>query len=137
MAAPVLVQVVAGVIIKQEGKYLLVQEKQPSAYGLWNLPAGKVDEGESIEQAAVREAKEEVGYDVELVRKLGVFQASVQSPVKHVFEARVVGGEFSLAMDEFLDSGWFSYKDMLQLEALGKLRSADWMLSGAKILESN
>ena len=48
--------VVAGVVLEHDGTYLLVQEKQPRAYGLWNLPAGRVDEGDTIEQTAVKEA---------------------------------------------------------------------------------
>lgn len=54
-----LVQVVAEVVLQKDDKFLLVQEKQAKAYGKWNLPAGKVDKGESLEQAAVREAREE------------------------------------------------------------------------------
>jgi ADP-ribose pyrophosphatase YjhB (NUDIX family) len=37
------IYVVAGVVVKQDGKYLLVQEKKPEAHGLWNLPAGRVE----------------------------------------------------------------------------------------------
>ena len=61
--------VVAGVVVEKDSKYLLVQEKKELVYGLWNLPAGKVDEGETVEEAAVREAKEEVGYKVRLIKK--------------------------------------------------------------------
>lgn len=50
--------VVAGCIIFQEGKYLMVQEKQEKVYGLWNVPAGYVDKGEEVEAAAIREALE-------------------------------------------------------------------------------
>ncbi len=46
------VGVVAGCVIRRDSTYLLVQEKQKKAYGLWNLPAGYVDKGETIEQAA-------------------------------------------------------------------------------------
>lgn len=65
----VLAGVVAGCVIKKDGNYLLVQERQPKVYGKWNLPAGHVDKDETIEQAAVREAKEETGYEVELIKK--------------------------------------------------------------------
>ena len=58
--------VVAGAVLKKDGKYLLVQEAQSKAYGLWNLPAGRVDVGDTIEQTAVKEAKEESGFDVKL-----------------------------------------------------------------------
>ena len=79
------VEVVAGVVIKKDGKYLLIQEKKPKAYMLWNFPAGKVDVGESIEQAAIREAKEESGYDVELIKEIAVFPCKLNRCCKACF----------------------------------------------------
>ena len=63
------VGIVAGCLIEKDGRYLLVQEKQPKVYGLWNLPAGYVDKGEAIRQAAIREAKEESGMPLNLAIK--------------------------------------------------------------------
>ena len=100
------VGIVAGCVIHRDGRYLLVQEKQEKVYGLWNLPAGYVDKGEEIEQAAVREAKEESGFDIELVRELGIFHESSKRPVKHIFEAHVTGGELKVQIDEILDVKW-------------------------------
>ena len=56
--------IAAGVVIKLDGKYLLIQENSPGGkiHELWSFPSGKVDKGETIEEAAVREAKEESGY---------------------------------------------------------------------------
>ena len=51
------VGVVAGCLIEKDGRYLLVQEKQARAYGLWNLPAGYVDKGEALEAAGCRNAE--------------------------------------------------------------------------------
>ena len=87
------VGIVAGCVIERDGKYLLVQEKQPKAYGLWNLPAGYVDKGEDIESAAIREAKEETGLEVKLAGEIGVWHEDVKRPVKHAFRAIVVGGD--------------------------------------------
>ena len=59
---------VGGVVIRNDdGLYLLSHEKQPKVYGLWNLPAGWQDDGETLQQTAIREAEEEVGLDVELL----------------------------------------------------------------------
>ena len=124
--------VVAGVVIKQNGKYLLLQEKQPKAYGLWNFPAGKVDTGESFEQAAMREAKEESGYDIELIREIGIFQALPTDAVKHAFEAKIIGGDLKFPEDEMLDAQWFTLDEINQMK--DKLRD-EWILGAINILE--
>jgi 8-oxo-dGTP diphosphatase len=126
------VEVVAGVVVRQDGKYLLLQEKQPKAYGKWNFPAGRVDVGESIEETALREAKEESGFDVELIREIKIFHTSATDVVKHVFEAKIVGGELQTPEDEILASGWFTYAEILEMK--DSLRS-EWILGTISILE--
>lgn len=121
------VGVVAGVVLKRNGKYLLVQEKKPRAYGLWNLPAGKVDEGYGIEETAIKEAKEESGFDVRLIREISIYHINIHEPVKHAFEAEIIGGELAFPEDELLDARWFSYEEIIQLEAESKLRG-EWVL---------
>jgi ADP-ribose pyrophosphatase YjhB (NUDIX family) len=128
----VLTPIVAGVVIKQDNKYLLVQEKQPKAYGLWNLPAGKVDVGYTIEETAVKEAKEEVGFDVELIRKIGIFQENTHTPAKHAFEARITGGQLKFPEDEILDARWFTFEEVKAME--DSLRG-EWILEATSALE--
>jgi 8-oxo-dGTP diphosphatase len=65
--------VVAANLIEKEGEYLLVQEGKEAVRGEWNLPAGGVDEDERIQMAAVREAREETGLEVELKEFIGVY----------------------------------------------------------------
>jgi 8-oxo-dGTP diphosphatase len=120
---------VAGVILKQDNKYLLVQEKQPKAYGLWNFPAGHIDEGESAEEAAVREAKEEVGFDVEIVKQINTEELS-----KHAFFAKVVGGELRFPEDEIIDARWFSLEEITVMQ--DQMRSA-WILDSIIALEKD
>jgi len=104
--------IVCGVVLDRGGKYLLVQEKSPHVYGKWNLPAGKVDTGETLEQAAVHEAKEECGFDVELEKHLLTLHRSVERPVLHAYAANIVGGELEFPEHEILNAGWFSYAEI-------------------------
>lgn len=127
------VEVVAGVIIKKDNKYLLLQEKQPKAYMLWNFPAGRVDVGESLEETAIRETKEESGYDVELLKEIKIFHEKATSVVKHVFEAKIIGGELKFPEDEILDAQWFTYEEIKNMR--DKLRS-EWILDTINLLES-
>lgn len=127
--------IVAGCVIKQDGKYLLVQEKQQKVYGLWNLPAGYVDKGESAEAAAVREAKEETSYEVELDGLVGMYHEDTARPLKYVYRAHIVGGELSVQQDEILDATWLGYDEVMKLHEQGKLR-ADWIVDAIQKVEA-
>ncbi len=63
----------AGCAIIEKGKILLLHRIKTDWF---ELPGGKIDNNESAEQAAVRELKEELGFDVKIIRKIGekVFQ---------------------------------------------------------------
>lgn len=129
------VYVVAGVVLKQDGKYLLVQENWPEnkeVHGTWNLPAGRVDVGDSIEQTAVKEAKEESGFDVELIKKLGIYQNTASEAVKHVFEAKIVGGELKWPEEEILDAKWLTFEEIKNMK--DKLRNI-WVLDAISLVE--
>jgi 8-oxo-dGTP diphosphatase len=75
------------------GQVVLIQRLNPP-YG-WALPGGFVDYGESVEQAARREAQEETGLVVELLALLGVYSDPRRDPRQHtqttVFAARAQG----------------------------------------------
>ncbi len=81
------------VIEVDDAGIVLIKRKNPP-HG-WAIPGGFVDYGESVEEAAVREAKEETALDVELVRLLGVYSDPDRDPRFHtvstVFVARASG----------------------------------------------
>ncbi len=129
-------RVVASCIIRdKDGRYLLVKEAQPKVYGLWNLAAGHVDKGESIEKAAVREAKEETGLVVELDKKIGIWHDAVEEPIRHAFTTKVVGGEIRPQPGEVLDVQWFTYEQIVKMRAEGKLR-VEWIFEAISRVES-
>ncbi len=129
--------VVAGVVIKQDGKYLLVQENCPErkeVHETWNLPAGRVDVGDTIEITAVKEAKEESGFNVELIRKLDIFQYTATEAVKHAFEAKIIGGGLKYPEDEILDAKWYTFDEIKNMK--DKLRNI-WVFDAISIVENN
>jgi 8-oxo-dGTP pyrophosphatase MutT (NUDIX family) len=131
------VKVIAGVVVKKDGKYLLVQEGGPlsrACRGLWNFPAGKVDLGETFEEAATREAKEESGFDVKIIRKLGIFQSTPTEAVKHAFLAEIIGGEIAYSKEEILDARWFTIDEIRGMK--DKLRD-NWILDAIEIAENS
>lgn len=119
-------RVVAGCVVKQNGKYLMVQEKQPKAYGLWNVPAGHVDKDEAIEDTAVRETSEETGLQVRLLRKIGIYHDAVEFPIKHAFMAEVTGGTLRTQADEILQAAWLTFAEIAKLND-DKLIRAPWV----------
>src|SRR6187399_3003309 len=81
------------IIIEIDGKIVLIERKNPP-HG-WALPGGFIDYGESAEDAAVREAKEETRLDVELIEQFHVYSDPARDPRQHtistVFIARAEG----------------------------------------------
>ena len=64
--------VTVATVVFSEGKYLMVEERDKTTKQLvFNQPAGHLDPGESLSEAAVRETLEETGWDVELTGLLG------------------------------------------------------------------
>ena len=114
--------VVAACLIKKGNKYLLVQEAQQKAYGLWNLPAGHVDKGEEIREAAIREAKEETGYTVHLIKEIAILHEEATNAVKHIFSADIIGGKILFKTDEILAVKWLTFEDVKDINEDGMLR---------------
>ena len=69
------------IIIEIEDQIVLIERKNPPPG--WALPGGFVDYGESFEEAARREAKEETGLDVHLLRQLHTYSDPKRDPRQH------------------------------------------------------
>jgi 8-oxo-dGTP diphosphatase len=65
-----ILKLACGVITDKDGRVLLVRRNRPN-HVQWELPGGKIDEGEDPVQTAVREIKEELGVAIEVVKELG------------------------------------------------------------------
>jgi 8-oxo-dGTP pyrophosphatase MutT (NUDIX family) len=65
------VRVGTGIIVRDERGWILLEKRRDC--GLWGLPGGRIEPGESVREAAVREVKEETGLDVKITRLLGVY----------------------------------------------------------------
>jgi 8-oxo-dGTP diphosphatase len=86
--------VVVGAAILAHGRLLAARRVHPSTMaGGWEFPGGKVNRGESPEQACVREIREELGCEIEVVDRLPGVQPLNPGFVLHVLEARLVSGE--------------------------------------------
>lgn len=66
--------VVGANVIERDGRVLLVREGKPAVAGQWNLPAGRLEPGETPVETARREAREEIGLAVTPTRLVGVYR---------------------------------------------------------------
>jgi len=79
------------VFIRQGDAILLVKQNYGQQY--WSLPGGVVERGESIDQAAVREVKEETGLDIQVKRVIGIYSKPDEGSIAISMEAEVAGGQ--------------------------------------------
>ena len=70
-------------LIIYDGELVLIKRKNPPYKGQFALPGGFVDIGETVEQATIREAKEETGLDINITRLLGVYSDPLRDPRGH------------------------------------------------------
>lgn len=70
-------------VILLNGRIVLIQRKNPPFQGKFALPGGFVDIGETVEAAVVREALEETGLSIEIVKLLGVYSDPLRDPRGH------------------------------------------------------
>jgi 8-oxo-dGTP diphosphatase len=91
------------IIIRKDGSIVLVKRLNPPFQGEWAIPGGFVEYGETVEAAAIREAKEETGLDVELAKIVGVYSDPNRDPRGHTvsicFLAHEVHGELRADTD--------------------------------------
>ncbi len=78
------------VVVDDEGRVLLVRRANEPSRGLWSIPGGRVEPGESARECARREVREETGLDVEVGELLATVDLGPY--VVDDFRARVVGG---------------------------------------------
>lgn len=101
-------------LICKDGKILLGLKKRGFGVGRWNGFGGKVEERETIEDAAIRELKEEVGLQPKAIQKLGVLNFSFledpKEPEVHIFKVTDYTGE-PTESDEMTPT-WFSFEDI-------------------------
>lgn len=111
--------VVACVIINDSNEVLMMQEAKESCAGKWYLPAGRMEKGETIVQAAVREVLEETGLICE-PKTLLVVETAGGMWYRFVLTGEVVGGELKTpakADKESLQAKWISNLEEITLRS--------------------
>ena len=90
---------------------------------LWSLPKGHIEEGETPEQAAIREVQEETGIESEIARELGVIDFWFMAGCKRIHKTvhhylfKETGGHLAPQITEVDDVGWFPLNEIVELLA--------------------
>lgn len=105
-------------ILTRDNRVLLMKRKGPHGTGTWSPPGGHLDFGESIEGCAAREAKEEVGVDVNDIRFRCVTNDIFEEDGKHYITLWLDGtpsGEPGIISEqEVAEIGWFAWDALPQ-----------------------
>lgn len=100
------------VAVIEEGKVLLTKRED---FEVWCLPGGSVEEGETLAEGAIREAKEETGLDVELTRLVGVYSrmgGGMHDVHAVLYTARQVGGALKTQPNETIEVAYFPFDQL-------------------------
>lgn len=112
-------QVIA-LTIKKENRFLLGRRSltKKVAPGYWCPISGKIELGESEEQALVREAQEEIGVQIKPIKKITTLDIANRKSLLHWWLVEVVQGEPQINNDEHTELAWLSFKEILKLEPI-------------------
>jgi 8-oxo-dGTP diphosphatase len=109
--------------MNEAGQLLLIKRRNEPGAGLWSLPGGRIEPGETDQQAVIREVAEETGLRVTCGALLGaVERPGLAGTVVDIrdYLAFVAGGELA-AGDDAADARWVTPQEAAALDAAGQL----------------
>ncbi|MDI5933934.1 NUDIX hydrolase [Halomonas sp. M4R5S39] len=113
-------------VVERAGRFLMVEEDRGGPHTLFNQPAGHLEPGERIKEAALREVGEETAWQVGITDYLGIYV--YQAPDGHTFHSH---GFFGMALAHLgndldptiLAVHWLTLEELEELERQGRLLS--------------
>jgi ADP-ribose pyrophosphatase YjhB (NUDIX family) len=104
-------------VVDRTGRVLLIQRAREPAFGSWTVPGGRVEHGESLEAAVVRELMEETGLKARLIETLGCETVSAKGVTYRIHEHLLVpiDDRPPRAGDDAADVRWVPMQDLAAL----------------------
>ncbi len=125
--------------VDNRGRILLVRQyRLPARQYLWELPAGRMDEGETPLKAARRELAEETGLRAKTWKKIAEFYPSpgfLAEKMTIFLATELTQGESKPMEDERIETRWFTPRELKDAIRSGKIRDAKTMIGYARYRE--
>lgn len=109
-------------VVVRDGDVLLVRRANPPDAGLWGFPGGKIERGETLQDAALRELKEETGVSARVLRVFGALDAldrGDDEALRHHFILITALCQWTqgepVAADDALDARWIALDRLAEL----------------------
>lgn len=122
-----IVNIICSVAIQKNGKYALIKEAKKEVRNLWNFPSGKVILNENLLDAAVREVKEETGYDCKIEGLINIYYFYWDDmpglTIRFNFLGKLISGKKGKVAKDVLGVDWLSIEEIQKLANHKKLRS--------------
>ncbi|USK33306.1 NUDIX hydrolase [Bacillus sp. F19] len=102
---------VSGVVENEKGDWLVVKKKYGGLKGKWSFPAGFVNEGETLDEAIVREIHEETGIEAEVQGVIGIRSGVIQNTISDnmiIFKLKAISSKVIVQEDELYEASFFS-----------------------------
>ena len=109
----------AGCVVFNDNKVLLLRRSihETSQHGLYELPGGKVEDGESPQETAIIETKEEAGIDVIIYHELDIHVDNDMEKIYHGFIATVEGDLDIVLSEEHDEYCWITIDEALSMDS--------------------
>ncbi|MCI0340647.1 MAG: NUDIX hydrolase [Planctomycetales bacterium] len=104
------------VVLERGGRYLLIRRAGDPFRGWWSPVTGGVEAGETLVEAAVREAREEVGLRIAPGDEILACPTADGTHLLHFLRARLVSGRVRPSAEEVAEWGWFTLAEARRLE---------------------
>ena len=117
--------IIAGCVLLDNNKVLMVQEGKDGIQELWNFPSGRLECNEGIINAATREVEEETGYKISVSGLLGIYNflsVTNDQVIMFCYVGQVVDGSIKYDNNEITNVKWLSIDEIAKLSD-DKLRS--------------
>lgn len=107
----------AGLVVNEAQQWLVVKKRYGGLHGKWSLPAGFVEKDETVDQAAMREVKEETGIDCRLLGMIGFRSGVIKEKISDnmavfLLKPLTAGQKIIPQQEELYDAAWRSPEEL-------------------------